>query len=100
MENAGTVFLPALPLVYSKTEPFDQSLEDIHRRLQLGQFQKLVRLVRLVDRTWPHHQGLQPQLLQPGCLRGKSNGVCRVAREFLTGFDRWSMTACRMKIRS
>ncbi len=43
--------------------------------------------MRLVDRTRPHHQGLQPQFLQPGCLRGKSNGVCRVPREFLTGFD-------------
>ena len=59
-------FPPALPLVYSKTEPFDQSLEDIHRRLQQGQFKNLVRLVRLVDRTRPHHQGLQPQQLQPG----------------------------------
>jgi len=76
-----------VPACHSETELSNQPSQYFNGWIKLGQLDKFIGLVRLIDRPRAHNQGFQAEFLQPGCFRGESNGVSGMASKLFTGFD-------------
>src|SRR5690606_20073002 len=74
-----------------KTELMNQLPDDFYRRLNLAGINELIRLVRLLDRTWSEHNSLHSELLKKRRLGGKGDTFTVLTGQFFAGFNQFRM---------